>query len=265
MKLGVFDSGLGGLTVVKEIQKLTPGVDIVYLGDTARVPYGIRSAETIKSYTQEGISFLQKLNVEAVVLACNSMSAYWQNSNSLKVPVFSVIEPAARQACKISKSKKVGILATLATIESQAYDLAIGKVDPSLLLFKQPAPLLVPLIEEGLLEGEIAEKVLRLYLEPLNKKSIDTLILGCTHYPLLLKLIVKLTEHTGICVVDSGVEMAKDIGHWLKTNSKTSTVNHGSLKMYVTDTPRRFEELAQRFLGRKPSSIEKISLGTSRG
>ena len=187
LKLGVFDSGLGGLTVARELKRTFPGVDLIYLGDTARVPYGIRSEETLRRYLREGCQFLQDRNVDAIVLACNTLSSLLPVPTT--VPLFGVIESGADAAFKASRKQRIGLLATDATVNSKAYERALKQLNPHVEVFASAAPLLIPLIEEGWLEGDVTEQVVHHYLEPLIEKEIDTLILGCTHFPLLKPLI----------------------------------------------------------------------------
>jgi glutamate racemase len=258
-KLGVFDSGLGGLTVANEIKRAFPSVDIVYLGDTARVPYGIRSEETLRRYLSEGCHFLRERNVDAIILACNTLSSL------LPVPspiaLFGVIESGAIAAYKASKNKKIGLIGTEATIHSKAYTRALQLLDSTVEVFAAPAPLLVPLIEEGWLDGDVTRQIVRHYILPLVENGIDTLILGCTHYPLLKKVIEAELNDPRITVVDNGSALSEELSQLLPELTREDP-HLGSLSVFVTDAPRRFDEIARRFLGGTLETVEKISLPT---
>ena len=186
--IGMFDSGLGGLTVVKEIKKVLPNEDIVYLGDIARLPYGTRSKETIVKFSLEDTAFLISKKVKSIVIACNTASAiaYPTLKKKFKLPILEVVKPTVMEAIQKTKNKRIGVLGTRATVVSGAYSRMIKKLNPKLNVFEQEASLLVPLVEEGEIKGNLVEEMVRRYLQPLLNKKIDTLILGCTHYPLLL-------------------------------------------------------------------------------
>ena len=268
-KLGVFDSGLGGLTVVKEIHRAFPSVDLIYLGDTARVPYGIRSEETLHRYLEEGCQFLRKHQVDAIILACNTLSSLLPlNANSpdstnsptiQNLPLFGVIESGARAAFAATRNKRIGLLATDATVHSKAYVRALQLLDPRIEVHSMPAPLLVPLIEEGWLEGEVTEKVVQHYLGPLIDSGIDTLILGCTHYPLLRPLLREELSGTGVAIIDNGTALSLELANLLPELTRATPVA-GSLEVYVTDAPRKFDEIARRFLGEELQSVSKVIL-----
>jgi glutamate racemase len=270
-KLGVFDSGLGGLTVVKEIRRAFPSVDLIYLGDTARVPYGIRSVETLHRYLEEGCQFLLKHQVDAIVLACNTLSSLLPLSQSSaqdsapnpaalqNVALFGVIESGARAAFQATRNKKIGLLATDATVHSKAYVRELQLLDPQIEVHSMPAPLLVPLIEEGWLEGEVTEKVVQHYLTPLVDSGIDTLILGCTHYPLLRPLLREELSGTGISIIDNGTALSAELSGLLPELTK-ATSSLGTLQVCVTDAPRKFDEIARRFLGEELQSVSKVAL-----
>jgi glutamate racemase len=262
-KLGVFDSGLGGLTVVKEVRRAFPSVDLIYLGDTARVPYGIRSVETLHRYLEEGCAFLQKYQVDAIILACNTLSSLLPLSPIpaalQKTALFGVIESGARAAFQATRNKKIGLLATDATVHSKAYVRELQLLDPQIEVHSMPAPLLVPLIEEGWLEGEVTEKVVQHYLTPLVESGIDTLILGCTHYPLLRPLLREELSGTGISLIDNGTALSAELSALLPELTR-STSSPGSLQVCVTDAPRKFDEIARRFLGEELQSVSKVTL-----
>ncbi|HAR41867.1 MAG TPA: glutamate racemase [Bdellovibrionales bacterium] len=273
MKIGVFDSGLGGLTVVRELRRLCSSEEIIYLGDTARVPYGIRSDQVVQQYVHECATFLLKQQVDIVVVACNTVSAVAieQLKLDFTVPVFGVIEPGAEEAVRISEGKPIGVLGTFATVESGAYGRAIVKLGSKQVLESQAAPLLAPLVEEGWIAGEVPRQVIRRYLEPLLRKNIRALILGCTHYPLLKELIeaeLKQLSKTPVTVVDSGIALAENLRQYIQNGTPGALeevtgepiTGRGKLSVYVTDTPRRFKTLAEKFLGEQIGNIEAIKL-----
>ena len=267
MKIGVFDSGLGGLTVVRELRRLCPAEELIYLGDTARVPYGIRSDSVVRQYAHECASFLTKMQVEIVVVACNTVSAVAleQLKTDFTVPVFGVIEPGAQEAVRVAGAKPIGVLGTLATIESGAYGRAIAGLGFEQPLQSQAAPLLVPLVEEGWLTGEVPHQVIRRYLAPLLEKKIGALILGCTHYPLLKEIIeseLKQLSVEPVKVVDSGIALARTLRNFIQHESGSSKdgAAPGSLSIFVTDMPRKFKNLAETFLGEKIYNVQEVKL-----
>ena len=209
MAIGIFDSGVGGLTVFKEIAKEFPNTDIYYLGDTARVPYGNKSKETIIRYSLECGEFLRSLNIDVLVIACNTASSYALPilKKYLDIPVIGVILPGVKTALKETKNKKIGVIGTTATIRSNSYKRLLLESDNSLQIFQKPCPLFVPLVEEGMLNNHIAKLVVKEYLDELINKGIDTLILGCTHYPLLKDTIKFL--YPNIKIVDSSKATAQ--------------------------------------------------------
>jgi len=255
--IGVFDSGLGGLTVVKALQKLLPKESIVYFGDTARVPYGNKSKELIIEYSNEITNFLIKSDAKIILVACNTASALALDflMKNVSTPVLGVITPGAREAVKATRNKHIGIIGTVATVNSSAYENAIFDIDKSVITSTQACPLFVPLAEEGWLEGDVVEKIAAHYLTPLNKKEIDTLILGCTHYPLLKSVITaQLDENT--ILIDSSEAVAREVQIQLSTlDLLNNTDQKGSLSCYVTDIPLRFETVGKRFLG---SSLDRV-------
>ncbi|OFZ56641.1 MAG: glutamate racemase [Bdellovibrionales bacterium RIFOXYC1_FULL_54_43] len=268
MRIGVFDSGLGGLTVVRELRSLYPSVDILYLGDTARVPYGIRSDATIRQYAHDCASFLHSQRIETLVIACNTVSALAlkELQQEFDFPVFGVIEPGAAEAVRSSQGAPIGVLGTLATIDSGAYVRAVQERAPALELITCPAPLLVPLVEEGWTEGEVPRQVIRRYLEPLLKQGIGSLILGCTHYPLLKdsfrRELISL-GHEHVAIIDSGVALARQLKKLVESHTNTQQSMHdkpGELAIFVTDAPRRFRALAERFLDQAIGHVSIVKL-----
>ncbi len=255
--IGVFDSGLGGLTVVKELMKNLPNEQIIYLGDTARVPYGSKSEKSIKGFTLEASLFLLEHDVKMIIIACNSASsvALSYMTRMFKIPFLGVIEPGALGALDTTKNERIGIIGTNRTIESDAYTKAIHKLNPSIRIFKKACPLFVPLAEEGWTNHQITKMVAKEYLEIFEGTNIDTLILGCTHYPLLKDIIQEIMTDE-VNLIDSGIETAKLTKELLVKNQLTSEKrNINNHLFYVTDAPDKFKGISERFLG---STIERI-------
>jgi glutamate racemase len=260
--IGVFDSGIGGLTVLKEIHSRFPYENTVYLGDTARVPYGIRSPETVTRYSFENTRFLFSKDVKMVVIACNTASSVSLDSirNSVEIPVLGVIEPGAKAAVAATRNKKIGIIGTEATIRSNSYTKAIKALDSVIEVFGIACPLFVPLVEEGWTEGKIAEMIAKEYLLEIKKKEIDTLVLGCTHYP-LLKSILSSVMGDGVRLIDSATETAGEIESILSRLSLLNTSGEKTTnEFFVTDSPDKFRIVGERFLGKQIPEIQKIKL-----
>ncbi|SHM15761.1 glutamate racemase [Caldanaerovirga acetigignens] len=258
--IGIFDSGIGGLTVAKEIMNLMPWENIVYLGDTARVPYGSKSKETITRFAKEGVSFLMKQDVKMIVIACNTVSATCLEKlqDMLPVPVVGVIEPGARAAVKATKNRKVGVIGTERTVKSGAYERAIRAINENIAIFSRACPLFVPLVEEGWLENEVAYHTAKIYLAPLQKEGIDTLVLGCTHYP-LLKPTLKKVMGDKVTLVDSALETAREVAAILF--EKGLERGQGLLphyKFFVSDDPERFIKVGEAFLQRPINPINVV-------
>lgn len=267
--IGVFDSGLGGLTVARAIAEALPGEDLVYLGDTARVPYGTRSAETVIRYARGCAKrLLEHDRVKLLVVACNTVSAVALDMLrvELDVPVIGVIGPGARAGVQASRTGRIGVIATAGTVASGAYVRAVAAASSRGDVFAQPAPLLVPLVEEGWIDGEVPRLAVRRYLEPLVGAQIDALVLGCTHYPLLGAVIrAELTEMAGapVPVVDSAKATAEELAAFLgERQVGQARESGGALRLLVTDLPGRFGEVASRFLGRDVEglSVEQVDL-----
>lgn len=260
--IGVFDSGIGGLTVLKEIFRMLPKENTLYLGDTARVPYGIRSAETVSRYSFENTAFLVTKGIKLLVVACNTVSAVSLEAikQGLSIPVIGVIEPGSRAAAKATKNMRVGVIGTEATIASSAYTRVIKSINSSIEVFGLPCPLFVPLVEEGLTDDEIAVMVAERYLKGMKEKGIDTLVLGCTHYPLLKGIIGKVMGGS-IVLIDSAIETVREIVDTLKREGMQCDSEKPYRSFYVTDTPERFRVVGERFLGREIEEIEKINIG----
>ncbi len=257
--VGIFDSGLGGLTVVKAVQKQLPNENLVYFGDTARIPYGSKSQDTIIHYTRQIIRFLMKKErVKVLVVACNTSSAWalQQVKREFDIPILGVINPGAQAAVEATRNGRVGVIGTEGTIYSDAYPEALHALNPKTKVFTQACPLFVPLVEESKLSGPVIEAVAREYLRPLLRSKIDTLLLGCTHYPLLKPVLQKIAGPK-VRIVDSAEETAKSLRLNLESYGGESS-GRGSSKFYVSDLSRKFKEHAQKFLGRPIAKVEKI-------
>ncbi len=261
--IGVFDSGIGGLTVVKELMRQLPGEDIVYLGDTAHLPYGTKSAATIVRFSLDNILFLLKQNVKLIVIACNSASSLALDAirQHFRIPVIGVIEPGVRQAAKLTRTKYVGVIGTRATIKSKAYENQIKRIDPAIKVISQACPLFVPLVEEGWLNQSATNTIAKRYLDLLSKrnKRMDTLILGCTHYPLLKSTIRRILGN-GIKLVDSTQQVVKEVSQILQKEGRANNNPQVSRrhKFYVTDDPDEFAYQAVRFLGYRLPKVKRI-------
>lgn len=262
-RIGVFDSGVGGLTVVRELRKRFPSQDIVYLGDTARVPYGTKSPRTVERYALTCQSFLLAKEVDLVLVACNTASANALPAlqGAADVPVIGAVIPGAISALKVSKSKHIAVLGTLGTIRSGAYEAAIKEREPSAQVTTQACPLFVPLAEEGWGDTDIAVATARRYLEPIfqQRAHVDTLVLGCTHYPLLRGVVAQVCEELApgpVAIVDSAAAMTEQASTHLLS---TSAAAQGTLSCYVTDASM-MESLAPRFLGEALGSLELVDL-----
>lgn len=250
--IGIFDSGLGGLTVLREIIRLLPGENTIYLGDTARVPYGIRSPEVVTRYSLDNVRFLISKGVKMLVVACNTASALSLESIRREVPeaaVIGVIDPGARAALSATANRRIGVIGTDATIKSGAYSRALLARSPEARIFARPCPLFVPLVEEGWTENQMAVLAAGEYLNALKRENIDTLLLGCTHYPLLKKTIGAVMGE-GVRLIDSGEETAKAIKKALEEGGIAREGDGPATRsFYVTDSPEKFKLLAGRFLG----------------
>jgi glutamate racemase len=266
LPLGVFDSGLGGLTVVRAMREAIPDERIVYLGDTARVPYGTRGPATVVRYALACARHLVGRQVKAIVIACNTVSAVAPDRLrvELDIPILGVIEPGARAGVRASLRGKIGVLATNATITSGAYPRAVAAESTRAEVYGQAAPLLVPLAEEGWTDGEVPRLAARRYLEPLAKAGADVIVLGCTHYPLLRAVIdSEVLDLMGpdVRVVDSARAVADETRAFLETRGLNRLVNDGGgIELLVTDVPRTFEQVAGRFLGMDLPDVEQVDL-----
>ena len=259
--IGIFDSGLGGLTVVKEVMNFLPNEQILYLGDTARAPYGTKTKETIIKFTRENINFLLKKNVKIIVIACNTASALAQKEmkKEFDISIVGVIDAGAKAALAATRTGRIGVIGTRATIGSGAYIDAIKKQRKEAEIFSKATPLLVPLVEEGWLESGITASVLKFYLEDFKKKKIDTLVLGCTHYPLLKPLVRKILP--GINIIDSAKEVAAEVRGLLENKGMLSYKNNSKKSaFFVTDTPGTFNKVGRMFLKKAMILAKKVAL-----
>lgn len=252
--IGIFDSGLGGLTVVKSVTELLPGENIIYFGDTAHVPYGSRSKEQITEYVMNDVRFLSGFDIKAVVIACNTADSVARDKIEEKypLPVFGAVEPAAREAALVTKNKRIGVMATNATVQSGAYEKAIKRFCPDAEIISEACPLFVPLIEDGRFsKGDtVIESVTDEYLEIMKREKIDTLILGCTHYPLLTDIISDRLP--GVSIVSSSLAAAKRLSEMLeKNNMKNESGKAGEMRIFVSDKAQDFEKHAEIFMGKK--------------
>ena len=264
--LGVFDSGLGGLTVVRALRATCPAEHIVYLGDTARVPYGTKSADTIIKYALGCASLLRARGVKALVVACNTVSAVALDvlRVELDVPVLGVIEPGARAAAEAAQGSVIGVLGTRGTIQSGAYPRAVQAVDTRLEVLAEPAPLLVPMAEEGWLVGEVPRLVVRRYVAPLVERGARCLVLGCTHFPLFQGLVEEEASALAgerVRVVDRARATAAEVARFLgERELARAGSDRGALRLLVTDLPASFREVASRFVGEELGDVAQVDL-----
>lgn len=263
--IGVFDSGLGGLTTVRRMSALMPNENIIYFGDTGRVPYGTRSRETVFRYACQDVNFLRTFDLKAIVIACGTVSSIALDSLSQTqdLPIFGVVRPTALRAAEATKNGKIGIIATPATIHTGAYERIITGHNPNARLFDRPCPLFVPLVENGRTRpGDIViETVVSEYLAPLRDAGIDTLVLGCTHYPLLADVIGAYMG-PGVTLLDSGAAVADQVNIWLEQSGLGADPGRtGEYRWYVTDSVENFHHLASIFLGREVTEpVEQIAI-----
>jgi len=260
--IGVFDSGIGGLTVVSELMRLLPKENLVYFGDTARVPYGSKSPEVVTKFSLDIARFLLKKNIKMLVVACNTATAHALKSlkDNLSIPVMGVIEPGAQLASVTTKNKRIGIIGTQGTVASGSYVSAIGKINRAVKVYQQACPLFVPLVEEGWLDTAVTCHVAQTYLAPLLKKNIDTIVLGCTHYPLLKKVIGNVAGKN-ILLIDSATATAAQAQRVLAEHAMLRKGNtKGKCRYFVSDAPEKFKLIGKRFMGNRITSVTRASL-----
>lgn len=260
--IGIFDSGVGGLTVYREIVRHLPNEEYIYLGDTGRVPYGTKSPSTVLRYAQEAAAFLVKHRVKMIVVACNTASAValTELEERFRLPVVGVIEPGARKAVAITRKKRVGVIGTEGTIKSEAYTRAIQRLDPAIEVVTAACPLFVPLAEEGWALHPVARLAAEEYLAPLKEHDIDTLVLGCTHYP-LLKPTLRAVLGPDVELVDSAEETAHTVRDLLAQGSLFRRTPPRPPRFFVTDVPARFERVGGEFLGAPLHDVEQVEIG----
>lgn len=260
--IGIFDSGVGGLTVYREIARQLPGEEFIYLGDTGRVPYGTKSPSTVLRYAQEAAEFLVGHRVKMIVVACNTASAVALNAleERFRLPVVGVIEPGAKKAVSVTRNRRVGVIGTEGTIKSGAYARAIHKLDPTIEVVAAACPLFVPLAEEGWAQHPVARLAAEEYLAPLRQEDIDTLVLGCTHYP-LLKPTLRAILGDAVTLVDSAAETANSVKALLQRDGLFRRTPPRPPRFYVTDVPFRFERVGGEFLGAPLTNVEQVEIG----
>lgn len=264
--IGIFDSGVGGLTVLRELTRVLPQEDTIYFGDTARVPYGTKSPDTVIRYAQEIAAFLTTRDIKLLVVACNTASAVALPTlrRQLSIPVVGVIEPGARRAVQVTKSGVVGVIGTAGTIRSSAYTRAIKRLNPNISVLAKPCPLFVPLAEEGWTDNEIARLTAHQYLDEVREAGVDSLVLGCTHYPLLKKIIAEAMGPR-VTLVDSAEEIARTVAEILREKKLLRpAAEQGNHHYYVTDVPAGFIRVGNRFLGGRLGDVYQVSLEESR-
>jgi glutamate racemase len=273
LPIGIFDSGVGGLTVYRALHERLPDERFVYLGDTARVPYGTKSLATVERYAIENSLFLEAHGIKLLVVACNTASALALPAirRAVSVDVIGVIEPGARAAVEEARGRSIGVIATEATVQSRAYRSAIAKLAPSINVIERACPLFVSLAEEGWAETDVARTVAAEYLQEIKKRDVGTLVLGCTHYP-ILKGVIQETMGDGVRLIDSGEATARDVERLLgaKGLSRSAASKSGGAHerhlcddldhFYVTDAAERFSRVAERFLGSAPSVLEAVEV-----
>jgi glutamate racemase len=257
--IGVFDSGIGGLTVVRQLLASLPEESILYFGDTARVPYGIKSAETVTRFTREAAHFLIRRDIKALIVACNSASACALPAlqREWELPIMGVILPGARAAAAATHRKRVGVLGTPATIGSGAYETALAAIDASIEVRGRACPLFVPLAEEGWTEGPVPEEAARVYLQPLLEWGADTLVLGCTHYPLLKETLQKVAGPE-VTLIDTAIETVSEVRDLLAQRELLAEAGSAVHEFYVSDVPAQFRTVGERFLGQPIETLRWI-------
>ncbi len=259
--IGVFDSGVGGLTVARELISQLPNENIVYFGDTARVPYGIKSPETVIRFSIENILFLLKQDVKLICVACNTASSFALPviKNHFRVPIVGVISPGVREAVYATQNKRIGVIGTKGTIKSRTYETEIKQLDSQVKVTAVSCPLFVPFVEEGWLKGEVVLSVAKTYLKPLKDAQVDTVILGCTHYP-LLKSVIQEVLGKGVILIDSAKQVAFEVKRILSSEDLLNRGKGGKNKFYVSDNPEWFSSLAERFIGKRLINVKKVDL-----
>ena len=257
LSIGMFDSGIGGLTVLKEVKKVLPTEHILYLGDSARVPYGSKSPQTVTRYTLESAIFLLTKGIKLLVIACNTSSALALHilKKKLPIPVLGVIDPAAVEATRLTRTKRIGVIGTKATTRSRAYEKAIRRVGADVEVISMACPLFVPIVEEGLENDKVARLMADKYLGAFKRSGIDVLVMGCTHYP-VLEDVISASIGKGVSIINTGKETAKVVVKTLREKNLTTDSGKGGCEYFVTDSPDTFKEIGGRFLGEDIKSIK---------
>lgn len=260
--IGVFDSGLGGLSCVKELVRIMPNEDVIYFGDTGRVPYGSRSQETLMKYVQQDIRFLKSFDIKMIIIACGTASSAvlpWID-NDLDAKVMGVVEPAAEAAVIASKSKRIGVLGTSATVRYGKYVDYIKNICPDAEVFQKACPMFVPLVENGYANSDVTKMIAEEYLQEIKDKDIDTLILGCTHYPLIKNTIKEIMGDT-VTLIDSGAVAAESAMLFLKNTDMQSNEKNGEYRYFVSDSAEDFANLGGMFLQKEIcEKVEKVDI-----
>ncbi len=260
--IGVFDSGVGGLTVAGEIFKILPFESVIYFGDTARCPYGPRSKRIVQEFSVQNVNFLISLGVKIIVVACNTSSAFALDhlKRDFNLPLMGVIEPGSKAAVNSTRNGRIGVIGTAGTIASRSYSKAIKRINKTLSVFSYPCPLFVSLAEEGFLDKKATYLIAQDYLKPLKKDKIDTLILGCTHYPLLKKVIAQVMGND-VTLINSARETAIELKESLRKKGLLKQVSKTPVhKFFVSDQPEKFIQIGQRFLGKKIKKAQLIDI-----
>lgn len=263
--IGVFDSGIGGLTVVHALSRRLPHENIVYFGDTARVPYGPKSPQVVRDYAAQDVDVLLAHDVKIVVIACNTVSAVALDvvQKRARMPVVGVIQPGAAAAVRSTTKRRVGVIGTVATVNSKAYNHAIRQIDPEIEVFARACPLFVPLAEEGWIDHAVTSMVAKEYLFPLKLEKVDTLVLGCTHYP-VLRLAIAAAVGPEVALIDSGEATAEEVERLLdEQNLRNPSTHRPNLQFFVSDIPAKFTEVGERFLGQKMGRVHRVEAGWS--
>ncbi len=260
--IGIFDSGIGGLTVVKRVMAMLPNENIVYFGDTARVPYGTKSNETVIEYSYQDAQFLINKNVKLIIVACNTASSIAINKlkEKFNIPIIGVIKPGSHLAMESTTNSRIGVIGTHTTINNKAYSRELKRLEKNLEIIEKPCPLFVPIAEEGWLDHEATKLIAKEYLQDLKDFGVDTVVLGCTHYPLLSGVIQEVMGDS-VTLIDSGMAASLEVEDYLKGRGIKNDSNQlGTHHFYVSDLPAKFKTVAERFLGTEVKHIEKIDV-----
>ena len=260
--IGIFDSGVGGLTVVHEVFERLPNESIVYFGDTARVPYGTKSPQIVEKFTLQDILFLMQQNIKLLVAACHTVSSVVLDRfiQKFNLPILGVVEPGIKAALKVTRNNRIGVIGTRATILSGTYRMKMEERREDITVISQACPLFVPLAEEGWLNGDVTHHIASIYLEPMKKQEVDTLILGCTHYP-LLKSVIGDVLGKDVLIIDSAEETAKRVAERLRVvGMENETGREPTHQFFVSDIPHQFREVGERFLGVNLGSVSQVDV-----